>query len=78
MARTTIDLDASILRELRRRRAREGKSLGRLASELLAKALADEAEGGSAEPQLEWAAQPMGARVDLDDTDAVARLLDRG
>lgn len=77
MARTTIDLDPSVLRELRRRQAREGKSLGRLASELLAKALADEPEGGASDSPLEWAAQPMGARVDLDDGDAVARLLDR-
>ncbi|MEA2605840.1 MAG: hypothetical protein QOI00_597, partial [Chloroflexota bacterium] len=38
MSRTTIDLDPAVLRELRRRGAREGKSMGQVASELLARA----------------------------------------
>src|SRR5437879_2638424 len=39
MPRTTLDLDFSVLRELRRRGDQEGKSMGRVASELLAVAL---------------------------------------
>ena len=34
--RTTIDLDPGVLRDLKARARREGKSLGRVASELLA------------------------------------------
>jgi len=36
MPRTTLDLDALVLRELRRRGARERKSMGQVASEVLA------------------------------------------
>ena len=37
--RTTIDIADPVLRELKRRQAQEGKSLGELVSELLAQAL---------------------------------------
>ena len=73
MPRTTIDLDASVLRELRARGRRQGKTLGQVASELLARGLADE-DAPQPEP-FEWAAQPMGARVDLGDKEAVHRAL---
>lgn len=72
MPRTTIDLDAAILRELERRKRREGKTLGRLVSELLASALAREDEPPTT---LSWSTSPMGARVDLDDKEAVRRAL---
>ena len=71
--RTTLDLDPSILAELKRRGRREGKSLGRVVSELLAKELAGEAPP-SPEP-FSWYAQPMTARIDLDDPEAVRRAL---
>lgn len=76
MPRTTLDLDASILRELRRRRVREGKSMGRVASELLARALAVSDEGtGSPPPR--WISRDLGTpRVDLEDKEAVRALLD--
>ena len=74
MPRTTIDLDPSVLRELRRRGEREGKSMGRVASEVLARALTD------AEPQppaLDWISGDLGApRVDLEDKEAVRAILD--
>jgi acetyl-CoA carboxylase beta subunit len=75
--RTTIDIDDTVLAELRERRRREGRSLGQVASELLARALADTASDGRVEP-LVWSSQSMGARVDLDDRDAVAAVLDAG
>ncbi|KAB2867691.1 MAG: antitoxin, partial [Burkholderiaceae bacterium] len=37
--RTTIDIDDPILKDLKRLQRREGKSLGRLVSDLLAQAL---------------------------------------
>jgi hypothetical protein len=70
--RTTIDLDPTVLAELKRRQRREGKSLGRLVSELLAQGL--ERDVPPPEP-FEWRARPMGARVDLDDPEAVRRAL---
>lgn len=73
MARTTIDLDPSILRELKRRQRREGKTLGRLVSELLADRL-----GADIPPPPEpfaWQTGAMSARVDLDDKEAVRRAM---
>jgi len=73
MPRTTIDIDASVLLELKHRQRREKRPLGELASELLAEALSARA----AERQtLRWAAQPMGALVDIDDKEALRRALD--
>ena len=73
MPRTTIDIDAAVLRELDRRKRREGKTLGRLVSELLASALARSGEESRA---LDWESKPMNARVDLEDKEAVRRALD--
>lgn len=75
MARTTVDLDPSVLRELKARQVREGKTLGQVASELLARALA--ADPAAEDQPFEWTAQPMGARVDLADKEAVHRALDQ-
>ena len=69
MPRTTIDLDLTILRELKRRQQLEGKSLGRLASELLAAALERSVREGP--PPFVWTATPMDIRVDLEDKEAV-------
>ena len=74
--RTTLDIDDPVLRELKRLQAKEGKSLGRLVSDLLARALKENAASRSAPPPA-WIAKPMGARVDLSDKEAVFRALDR-
>jgi hypothetical protein len=74
MARTTIDVDAVVLRELKKRARSERKSLGRVASELLAQALRADPTG---EPrQLEWSSAPMVARVDLEDKEALRQALE--
>lgn len=73
--RTTLDLDSSVLYQLKERQRQQHKTLGQLASELLARALADTAPASQPAP-LEWTVHPMGARVDLEDRDAVQRLLD--
>jgi hypothetical protein len=76
MPRTTLDLDASILRELRRRGQREGKSMGQLASELLSGALAEPARSPGAD-DFTWTAADLGQPlVDLEDKEAVRRALD--
>lgn len=73
MARTTIDIDAAVLRELKRRQKREGKTLGQLVSELLAGALDRGSE--PAPVPFAWTTQDMKARVDLEDKEAVRRAL---
>jgi len=75
MSRTTVDIDASVLKELKLLQAREGKTLGRLMSELLALALG-QSRVASAPPKLAWAARPMNARVDLEDKEALRAVLD--
>lgn len=75
--RTTIDLDEPVLRELKRVQKVEGKSLGRLVSELLAQALSARKVKATARPLLHWISQPMGPRVELADKDAVYALMER-
>ena len=74
--RTTIDSDDPILRDLKRLQQREGKSLGRLVSDLLAQSLAAQ-RSQPPEPQpLRWVSRSMRPRVDLRDKDALLDALD--
>jgi hypothetical protein len=76
MPRTTFDLDATVLADLRRRAAAEKKSMGQVASELLAGSLRD-VDPIEARP-LQWASKDMGAfKVDIEDKEALWNLLDR-
>ena len=74
MTRTTIDIDAAVLRRLKERKRREGKTLGQLVSELLANALEHDRRGEP--PQLTWTSRPMRARVDLEDKEALRRVIE--
>ena len=60
------------MRKLRERGRREGKTLGRLVSELLARALHEE----RARTKIAWTTRRMRARIDLADKEAVRRALD--
>lgn len=75
MARTTVDIDASVLRELKKRQERERKTLGQLISELLAKAIESEIDAAPS-PPLRWVTKDLRPRVDLEDKDAVWSTLD--
>lgn len=76
MPRTTLNLDSSVMRELRRRSKRERKSIGELASELLARELREEVEVHST--PLRWVSRDLGKpAVDLEDKEALNSLLDR-
>jgi len=75
--RTTVDLDVSVLRELKRLQKREGKALGRLVSDLVAQALALRKAAPKSSTPFTWIARPMGARVDLTDKEAMHAVLDR-
>ena len=73
VTRTTLDLDDGVLQALRARRARENKPLGVIASELLARALDQEPEPTD---DLVWISRSMGAKVDLEDREALWAALD--
>jgi len=69
--RTTLDIDDPVLKELKKLQKREGKSLGRLVSDLLARAMGQRGGRAPAPAKLRWTARPMGARVDLADREAL-------
>ncbi len=75
--RTTIDIDDTILKEVKRLQRREGKSLGRLVSDLLAQSLVATKRAATADvPVFQWASKAMRARVDLSDKHAVLDAMD--
>ena len=74
--RTTLDIEAPVLKDLREIQRREGGTLGDLVSRLLAEALARRTRKPVA-PALEWTSRPMRALVDLADKDLVYSILDR-
>jgi len=76
MARTTIDIDTPILRDLKRLQKREQKSLGRLVSDLLADALARRRADRDTDREFRWRSQPMNALIDIADKEAVYAALD--
>jgi hypothetical protein len=76
MPRTTLNLDGPILADLKRLQRKEGKPLGDLVSELLAAAMASRKISVSSTSAFHWNSRPMGARVDLDDKEALFAALD--
>lgn len=75
MPRTTLNLDPSVLRELKRRARDEGKSLGDVVSEVLGPALTERARTRTAK-RFRWQAEPMGPpKVDLEDKELVRQAL---
>lgn len=77
MPRTTLDLDSSVLRELRRRSRAKRKSMGEVASELLARSLREDEALSTTTRKLKWISRDLGRpRVDLEDKEAVRALVD--
>jgi len=75
--RTTIDLDPTIVKELKRRSRGAGKSMGQLASELLATSLREPGVRSADALGLSWIAKDLGRPlVDLEDKEAVRALLE--
>ena len=74
--RTTIDIDDPILQELKRLQQREGKSMGRLVSDLLVVALAQVRDGRPEAPTFEWTSRAVRARVNLADRNALHDAMD--
>jgi hypothetical protein len=74
--RTTIDLDPTVVKELKRLSKDVGKSMGQLASELLATSLRERGQPRDAR-RFEWIAKDLGEPfVDLEDKEAVRARLD--
>ncbi len=75
--RTTIDLDPTVVKELKRRSKGAGKSMGQLASELLATSLRGHLSSSRDSAGLKWIARDLGRPlVDLEDKEAVRAALD--
>lgn len=77
MTRTTLNLDPSVMRELRLRSREERKSIGELASQLLARALSEKPPPPAS--TFSWVSRDLGTpAIDLEDKDALHALMDRG
>jgi hypothetical protein len=75
MARTTVDIDQPILRDLKRLQKQEGRSLGRLVSDLLADALTRHRAARGQPVPFRWVSRSMRARVDVSDKGALYKAL---
>jgi hypothetical protein len=75
--RTTIDIDDPILKEVKDLQKTERKSLGRIVSDLLARALRQNQAAKITSTPFRWISKSMGPRVDLSDKDALYAVLDR-
>lgn len=75
--RTTLDLELPILKELKSLSKMHASSLSKMASQLLAEALALQKTKKKSVLPFEWTAQPMGAKVDIGDKDALYRILEQ-
>ena len=73
--RTTVDIDAPILNEVKAIQKREGRSMGMVISELLADALARRRLSRS-RPPFRWTSRPMKSLVDLTDKEAIYAAMD--
>ncbi len=69
--RTTVDIDDPILKDLKKIQQSEGKSLGRLISDLLAHAISARKSSKTSATAARWISKNMDARVDLSDREAI-------
>ena len=74
--RTTLDIDDPLLRELKKRAAKRGTSLGRLVSDLLAEALSRSDAPEPPPASFTWISGPVGGRVDYADREALWNAID--
>lgn len=69
--RTTLDIDAPILADLKRLGRAQHIPMGRLVSELLGRALREATPGRPVPVAFTWIDKPMNAKVDLADREAL-------
>lgn len=75
--RTTVDINDPVLNDLKKLQKKEGKSLGRLISDLLAQAIGDRKSAKAHRRPIQWISKDMGARVDVADTEAVYSAMEK-
>ena len=75
--RTRVDIDDPILKEVKSLGKKEGKSLGRIVSDLLARSLRTRRTAGKERKARRWITRPMASRVDLADKEAVCVAMER-
>ena len=75
--RTTVDIDDPVLKDLKKIQQKEGKSLGRLISDLLAQALGERKSPKVPAKPARWISKEMGARVDLADSEALYAVMEQ-
>jgi hypothetical protein len=75
--RTTVNIDDPILKDLKKIQQKEGKSLGRLISDLLAQALGERKSAKAPTRPAKWISKSMGARIDLADHEALYAAMER-
>ena len=73
--RTTINIATPILEELKSIQKKQGGTLGELVTGLLAEGL-QARHADQADDVFDWISQPMRARVDLSDKEAVYAIID--
>ena len=76
MARTTITIDTPLYRKIKDLSAKEHKTITRVISDLLQKALTLKSQGRKARP-FKWHSRNMGARIDYRDKEALYNVLDK-
>jgi hypothetical protein len=74
--RTTVDIDAPILKDLKKIQQKEGKSLGRIISDLLAQALGERKSAKTPTKPPKWISKRMGARIDIADHEALYAVME--
>jgi hypothetical protein len=77
MPRTTVDIEAPLLKEIKRLQRDEGGSMSKLVSRLLAEALARRQSEPPRKKRFRWVARDMKPLVDLADKEAVYAVFDR-
>jgi len=75
--RTTLDIDAPILKDLKRLQKEQGKTLGRLISDLLAEVLGRRTAGPKPQPPCRWHASPGALLIDPRDQEALSAIFDQ-
>lgn len=75
--RTTLDIEIPILKELKALSKSRRCSLGQMASQLLAKALSQQKTEKKTPKKFQWISQPMGAKIDIADKEALYKILDQ-
>jgi len=75
--RTTVDIDDPVLKDLKKLQRKEGKSMGRLISDLLAQAIGERKSAKAPRRSIQWISKDMGARVDVADTEAVYSAMEK-